>query len=147
MTTAVSLDIFREIDDEHRDLDHQYEAIRDFLGDVPGRPEVIRQRFAQLAALLECHFAREEEDGYFDEIIELAPRLASQVAMLQAEHDDLLCRLQRFDERIAATIDLAADYEMFRRDFGEFLDACVEHEARETTLVQEAYLVDIGVGD
>lgn len=147
MTMSVSFDIFHEIDAEHRALDREYADLRTAVRDSVDRPQVLRRRFLQLASLLRYHFAREEEAGYFDEIVELAPRLAGQIDALRDEHEQLLHRLQQFDQQIVSMSNVSADYEMFRRDFGRFLDDCLEHEARETTLVQEAYLTDIGTGD
>ena len=136
MPATVSFDIFREIEDEHRELDRAYASMRSILGTAdPNRSQIVRQRFAQLHSLLECHFAREEEDGFFDEILEMAPRFSNRVAALQAEHDELLNRLADFDIRITTTADLLTEYDSFRSDFDEFLAACEEHEACENSLV------------
>lgn len=147
MANAASLSRFGEINAEHCELYRRYRVIRALLDGRPSRPQRIRSSLSDLAALLKSHFAREEETGYFTDIVETAPRLGSQVDAVQSEHDHLLQRLEKLDERIAISNELVTNYEAIRRDIGEFLDACHEHETRENRLVQDAYLVDIGTGD
>jgi iron-sulfur cluster repair protein YtfE (RIC family) len=147
MTNAAPSHRFEEINAEHRELYRRYHIIRTLLDGRPSRPQSIRTSLSDLAAFLKSHFAHEEEEGYFTDIAEMAPRLGSRVDAVQSEHDHLLQRLVKLDERIAIANELVTDYEAIRRDIGEFLDACHEHERRENRLVQDAYLVDIGTGD
>lgn len=147
MVRAVSTGVFEEVDAEHHELDCLYAQIRVSLNDGLAQPSIIGQWLVQLAEELTSHFAREEQGGYFDEIVELAPRLSSAAEALQREHGELLTRLDQLRQRLSVAPNGSAHLESTRRDFEAFLCECALHESRETALVQEAYLSDIGMGD
>jgi hypothetical protein len=146
MVTAVSAAVFQEIDTEHRELDGLYAQIRVSLNDGLARPGVIRKWLTELSLKLSSHFEREEAEGYFDEIVELAPRLSSAAEALQREHSELLNRLDRLHELLSPPDNGLANLELIRQEFEAFLCDCDQHENCETALVQEAYLIDIGMG-
>jgi hemerythrin len=147
MVNAVSTPVFEEIDAEHRELDRLYSQIRVSLNDCFARPYVIRKWLMELATKLSCHFAREEEGGYFDEIVELAPRLSFAAEALQREHGELLDSLDRLHKRLSTASSNLRQLDSIRQDFEKFLHKCDQHESRESALVQEAHLSDIGIGD
>ncbi len=147
MTTNIISDVFQEIDAEHQELERQYAAFDKFLAGESERTPVLRRRLAELATILKCHFDHEEEEGYFSEIIAIAPRLSYEADELEAEHDALLGRLEYLDDQLSTTADDVDEFTKLRQDFCEFIEACRAHERRETALVQEAWLTDIGTGD
>ena len=147
MTTKITIEVFQEIDSEHRELERQYAAFDAFLGGEAVRVPILRRRLAELATFLKCHFENEEEDGYFEEIIAIAPRLSHEAEELEIEHDALLGRLEYLDDLLSTTVDATVEMAMLRQEFGEFIEACRAHEHRETALVQEAWLTEIGTGD
>ena len=100
-----------------------------------------------LAVHLQTHFEFEEADGYFEDIIQKAPRLVSAVDQLIQEHSKML---QEIDE----LIKIARDDFAFKHDttglakrYGQFRDKLAAHEHMENKLVQEAYNVDVGTKD
>ena len=147
MVNAVSTHVFEEIDTEHRELDGLYAQIRVSLNDGLAPPRVIRKWLIELAAKLSGHFASEEEGGYFDEIVELAPRLSSATEALQREHGELLNRLELLQERLSTVSSGSYQLESIAQEIEAFLCQCDLHESRESALVQDAYLSDIGLGD
>ena len=147
MTTQISVSVFESIDAEHRELDLQYEAIDTLLAGTTIDAAVLCRHATDLAAVLKSHFEREEQDGYFDEIIEQAPRTSREVAALEAEHTELLDRLTQLAGRLSKAVDSAADCTRLSREFRDFLSDCRGHEERENALIQDAWLTDIGTGD
>lgn len=147
MTIQVTSTVFENIDGEHRDLERQYAAFDLLLDSETLRINILRKRLKELAAVLRSHFEREEEQGYFAEITQLAPRLSHCAQALEEEHDALLMRLVQLDDQLAATADVESEVAELRQEFTQFIKACRSHEHRETALVQEAWLTEIGTGD
>lgn len=145
--TEISVDVFQEIDAEHRKLERTYETIKDFLEDAPDHAGVLRKSLTELALELSRHFKREEDGGYFTDIIEIAPRLSPQAIALESEHVQLLKRLQQLQDRLSAAASRAEQYQLIHHDLPVFINACQTHEHREAALVQDAWLTDIGTGD
>ena len=146
MTTTVTPNVLHEIDAEHQELEKKYRDIRDILTRRPARVELLRVRLAELATELKRHFDREEASGYFTEIIEMAPHLSTQAETLELEHGELLEQLQRLRARFSSDLAMAERDELVHGELPGFLDACRTHEYRETELVQEAWLTDLGAG-
>ena len=147
MTANVTTEVFEEIGAEHQELERQYAAFVEFLDGETVQVAILRRKLAELTVILKCHFEHEEQDGYFAEIIEIAPRLSYEAEELEAEHDGLLGRLEHLDERLIVLHDDVDEIARLRRDFADFIEACRTHERRETALVQEAWLTEIGAGD
>lgn len=100
------------------------------------------QRVDALHAVLERHFAAEEEGGYFAELREPRPDLEHRFSMLEAQHEQMLAALEGIRRDGGS---LAMD-ELNSRVTG-VLDTLRAHEAAERELLQGAVLRDIGVGD
>ncbi len=147
MTTKVTVDVFQEINSEHLKLERQYAAFDAFLGGELVRVPVLRMRFSELAVILKCHFDHEEQGGYFEEIVEMAPRLSRLAQTLETEHDELLARLEYLDDQLSTTADVDEGFARLRKELEEFVAACRTHEHRETALMQEAWFTEIGTGD
>jgi hypothetical protein len=145
MTTKVTVEVFQEIDVEHRELEQQYAAFDAMLDSNSVRVPILRRRLKELAAILKCHFEHEEEEGYFKQVVEIAPRLSHRAEQLESEHDALLRRLDHLDEQLSTTV--GDEFAMLRQEFCQFIEACRAHEQGETALVQEAWLTEIGEGD
>lgn len=147
MTTKVTVEVFQEIDVEHRELERQYAAFEALLNSKSVRVTILRRRLNELAGILKSHFEREEEQGYFKEVVEMAPRLSHRAEKIEAEHEALLGRLGHLDDQLSTTADVEDELTKLRDEFCQFIEACRAHEHRETELVQEAWLTEIGEGD
>ena len=147
MRTQVIVEVLQEIDSEHQELEALYCEFDAFLYSEPACVPILRKRLGELTAILKSHFEHEEEGGYFEEITSMAPRLSHAAQELENEHDVLLARLEHLANRLSTTVDRAGELAALRQEFGEFIQACRTHEHRETALVQEAWLTEIGTGD
>lgn len=120
---------------------------------IPKQHEQLRSLFEKLAAggqgeagavlgqlqeLLPEHFAHEElAGGFFDEVLETAPRYAAQVERLRGEHAWALDEL--------ASLVARRDYSA--GDLAAFARRLQEHEQVENQLLMDALEIDLGVGD
>ena len=104
MTTKVTVEVLQESNSEHQELERQYAAFDAILGGEVVRAPVLRRRLSELAVILKCHFAHEEEGGFFKEIIDMAPRLSRRADELESEHDALLAELS--SGRLHAVLDV-----------------------------------------
>jgi hypothetical protein len=88
--------------------------------------------------------------GYFEEAIEIAPRLADRAEALRNEHTVLFATIRQISddgEDAIAHGQLPSLASQLVHRFREFDASLRQHESRETTLLLEAYDDDIGVGD
>jgi len=104
----------------------------------------------QLRDHLALHFALEEAYGYFDDPIDVAPRLCRQANELRAEHHELYLMVVDLSEgaelliqpsRVIGTVLTAV------ASFQAFDGRLKRHESRENELIMQEYGDDIGVGD
>ena len=93
------------------------------------------------------HMEYEERGGYFTSIRERAPHLNSVLDELCGEHIMLLTELAEMNDQLRRN----EDENHVRGTVGPRLKDWVvkvrNHEHRENTLVQDAFNLDIGVGD
>lgn len=154
ITLTVNSAFLQEIKEDHVDLWDLFGRLSEMAAEgaieVPTRH--LQEMLAQLRDRLAFHFALEEGYGYFEEPLEVAPRLSHKADKLREEHAALysqVCDLCGLAERLPAgdgTKVNAARKEVMRR-FREFAACFYQHETAETALIQEAFLQDIGVGD
>jgi hypothetical protein len=139
--SAVTMATRREIAREHR-------QIRAVVAEIEATAdlEVLLPRLGELRELLEVHFAREEApDGLHQVVDGTAPRLATSVQALFAEHREMLALLAGISQRARACLEgPVADV---RRSAAELCRRLHEHEAAETDLLAGAVYEDIGGGD
>jgi hypothetical protein len=119
------------------------------LATAAGHPDVWRETvisaLSNFDEVLAAHIKQTEApQGFFNEILGVAPRLAPSVRRLREEHEqmtdsvsDLLAWCQKEDEDIEGLRERALDV----------LKVAVEHRQRGSDLLYEAYEVDISAGD
>ena len=88
------------------------------------------------------HFADEEEDGYFGALRAERPELDHRIERLKGEHAPLLEALEILDRRVPH-----ANLGVIKEEVRKVLDTLRRHEAGERALLQDAVVVDVGVGD
>ncbi len=83
--------------DRYQQLQQEHAELRELLGNIhrvlSERLESVARVSEMLASLsshIEAHFKEEEVAGFFDEIVEHAPRLSSHTEALRSEHTQLL---------------------------------------------------------
>ncbi len=103
--------------------------------------EGVRRELASLREAFHHHLTvTEGEEGLFDDVIQVAPRLQHQVDILRREHDEIV-------EAIESALDPGTPVSEVRETVLQVLAAIVRHRQRGADLLYEAYDVDVSVGD
>jgi iron-sulfur cluster repair protein YtfE (RIC family) len=152
-TVTVNAAFLQEIKEVNQDLWRLLADVRRMC-DSPATIDSAPRRFfglvEELRDQLALHFALEEAYGYFENPIEVAPRLCRQANELRAEHHELYLLIVDFTEasellthpeRVIGTVLTVV------KQFQEFDERLKRHETRENELIMEQYGDDIGVGD
>lgn len=149
-TVTLNAAFLQEIKDDNRHLRDLRKAIRALISNRT----LVAGHLPRLLALLEefrdqlaMHFSLEEAYGYFDDAVDVAPRLSEAVDRLRSQHSDLfgilvhlvgdaesLLRHQRSDEQLDEFIERVQDFD----------SALSDHELRESQLMMEAMDRDLG---
>lgn len=94
---------------------------------------------------LEHVMALEEFDGYMNIVTESYPQWSDRTKKLRTEHDRFRDALGALNYRLEhATPDEHETFERLCRELGELLEQINDHNQRETALIQEAFLYDVG---
>ncbi len=128
----------------------EHQQIHFFLDRLAGSLERLRQQppdvepMRNLAAEIESlserlkeHFAREEEGGLYQAILDSAAESAHEVRRLADQHTRMLEILEM--ARIHAQRGDASDAEPLREDLSGFLEVMREHERVEEALLKRAF--------
>ena len=142
-----SRNVFDAIAHEHRQLGGRFEQIRAVLRQKQVNMKAVAELLSDLAQVVERHFAHEEQGGYFCDIVEMSPRLSTDVELLRHQHEVLRCRLRDMCGQVRLAHDSWIWWQALRIDFEGFSQQFAEHEARENSLAQQAYTQDIGPSD
>jgi len=128
---------------EHHELRHLVHALHEALREErPWSHEAATEAVELLAALhthLEHHFAQEEDGGYLEEALNLAPRFGSEAAELLRQHPRMLeksCQVRTTADR--AAIEPAA-WPQLKRELSELIKGLMAHEGAENKIVQQAF--------
>lgn len=99
-------------------------------------------------ALGEHIVVTEGDEGLLDEILSTEPRLATEVGLIKAEHEELEEALDRAYLTVEGALEIGSDDpEPVRRRVMTLLGRLSLHRQRGADLVYEAYNVDIATGD
>lgn len=152
-TVAINAAFLQEIKEDNRELRHLLAE----TGDLLSRPQEVRTPRRQLAEVLgnlrdqfAMHFSLEEAFGYFDDAVDVAPRLSEQAESLRSEHDGLfrkICEIEEAAEQLLYGEAATRVGNELAQQFFVFRDAFESHESRENDLIFQALDDDIGVGD
>ena len=105
--------------------------------------EWLHAKLDEFRRVLCSHFEWEEKCGLFEGVIARAPRLANRASTLLTEHQELRADLDRLLED---TLEGAAETEI-RDRFYALRKRLVYHDYAESSLLQRAFLDDLGDGD
>ena len=152
-TRAINSAFLEEIKQLNRDL---WDLIEDISVACSYRLKTIEGctffciRLTRLRDQLATHFSLEEAFGYFDDPIDLAPRLSDTAESLLREHRKLQARISElvtFAWALHNRGALKVAFDQVAREFNGFHADLKRHERREQLLILQAYDDDIGVGD
>jgi hypothetical protein len=129
-------------------------GVRSALGDLEGAvaapaagrakewvAHVVDRAVALQSAFAEHIEATEGRGGLFDEVLAQAPRLANQVNKLRAEHGTISAGLTELEG------DLDAEVGDVRAAAVRLMGQIVNHRSDGSSLIYEAYFVDIDAAD
>jgi hypothetical protein len=134
--------VLQEIFDDHKALKALLAKIDETLGQRQATVAEATRLLNQLGNHLMAHFALEESGGYFTEAVLHAPHLAGRSKALMDQHDRFLTAARAL---IAPTGEGADSWwEETRRRFAGFQQELLRHERSEDSLLQEAYVDDLG---
>jgi len=149
-TLTINPAFLQEIKDDNRHLRDLRTALKALITNTAvlnGHRRRLVTLLNELCDQLAFHFALEEAYGYFDDAVDIAPRLTAIAEKLRSQHSVLFTTL----------VDIVVDAEDAERNgfpserfdniverVRDFDDALSEHEADETTVIFEAMDRDIG---
>lgn len=104
----------------------------------------VKNALEELRRALDEHIeVTEGKGGLLEEIQDVAPRLSNEIALIGAEHEELVELLDKAE----ASLDQSNDPKAIRNRAMSLLPALFLHRQRGADLVYEAYNVDIAAGD
>lgn len=142
---------FHEIKEDHQQLQAVLKRLRDLMNHRLALSNHRREFATLLGDLrdqLAFHFALEEAYGYFEDVVDRAPRFHVEAGKLRSQHSQLYVSCQEIAENAAA--DMAAggaDLDPIVDQFAAFDRALQSHESAELGLIMDAMNLDVGVGD
>lgn len=111
---------------------------------------LMTEMLGSLRDQLAMHFSLEEYFGYFENPVDVAPRLSLRAEQLRCEHTTLFQQLCAIVDEAEAFQCRCSDNRISERvavRFRAFCDQLKSHESHENDLILEAFDVDLGVGD
>ena len=89
------------------------------------------------------HFADEEAGGCIEEAVSRCPRISSQANRVQAEHPELLCKLDALLAEVLDSGHTVANRIAVEREFDELCQLLHAHEAAENDLLRQGFGVQV----
>jgi uncharacterized protein YyaL (SSP411 family) len=138
---------YQKLLDDHR-------ALKTLLGQIDqaltrretGIPAVSKL-LGELGDRLVKHFAVEEKEGYFADILLHAPQLVARANELMAQHPKMCTAADTLLQLSAAEENAESWWQTTRQRFEAFRRELLLHEKSEDGLLQEAFSQDIGSHD
>lgn len=132
---------------EHERLRILFQEMRIALSERRLKPALMVDFVTDFVQHVLAHFEHEEADGYFVDIVVVAPRLNGQVEMLRRQHDLFREGLADLRDLADCALGIESWWRALESRFHDFADRFEKHEHAENDLFQEAYERDIGAED
>jgi hemerythrin len=133
---------FETVIEDHRRLRELLELIRVTLARRDRSVHRLADLLSDLMDDLRVHFDHEENGGYLQEALALAPQYATRASRLVNEHGEFLLMVREMQHATAKD-----EWDALRAQFYDFSHRFGAHEADENRLVQDAMLRDIEAED
>jgi len=152
-TLTINAAFLQEIKDDNRELKLLLQECAAQLAPAGAAridPALLVPALARLRDQLAMHFALEESYGYFDDAIDVAPRLSRQAETLRSQHSELyvaLCAVVERAEQLLYHESGAVAAREIAGEFAEFHRQLQQHEASEDALIMQVVNEEIGGGD
>lgn len=134
---------------EHREMRQLVAELRDAVNrNRHWSREVAREAVKAAEAMrvhLHHHFAQEEQGGYLEEALVMAPRFSEEAQVLLGQHAVMLEHIDRVVEETKGAVEDAELWPQVRLQVNDLLRKLAAHEGAENRIVQEALNVGIEV--
>lgn len=134
---------------EHREMRQLVAALRDAVNrNRPWSREVAREAVQAAEAMrehLHHHFAQEEEGGYLEQALAMAPRFSEEAQVLLAQHALMLEFIDRVVEGAKGAVEDCELWPQLRLQVKDLLRKLSAHEGAENRIVQQAFNAGIEV--
>lgn len=115
--------------------------------DDPANDRFLVEIVDQMLENLDRQFELEEQDGYLADVLDEYPNWHPQVKHLLEEHHMLHEHLRQIRDRLESQVRVRTAPTAIRRQLIDWIDAYRQHDRRETDLLQEAFTLEVGVGE
>ncbi len=152
-TLTINAAFLQEIKEDNRELRTMLAECATLLARPRGvrvDPRRLVQLLGRLRDQVALHFSLEEAYGYFDDAIDVAPRMSRQAQMLKEQHPELFLELCDIEERAEQWLyheRAAVDRTDLAQEFDEFHSHLMQHESDEDALIMRSINEEIGGGD
>lgn len=152
-TITVNAAFLQDLKEDNIHLRELLAAVNDALGNPAGRrirTGALAELLGRLRDQLATHFSLEEFFGYFDDALDVAPRLSAQADILKAQHETLfeeICEIVEDAEALVYHEAAACGIQQIAHRYRVFNERLQSHETCERELILDALNEDIGVGD
>ncbi|HVX63432.1 MAG TPA: hemerythrin domain-containing protein [Pirellulales bacterium] len=127
---------------EHREMRRLVQVLRHAMGKEGGWSKESAQEalkaFEALKAHLKEHFAQEEEGGYLEQALAVAPRYSDEAKLLLKQHGLMTRQVAHAVETARRAVDEPGAWAALAAETRELLQKLVEHETAENRIVQKA---------
>jgi iron-sulfur cluster repair protein YtfE (RIC family) len=139
-------DVLDKIIQEHAALRHKLGRIHTVLAEPAPAQEEIEALLREFSNTLVAHFAKEEEDGFFDEIVSRAPQLADQAGKLRVEHRHLVHDITQLLQFASAGSPSMPWWRELSSRCHVLSKKLMQHESDEGRLMQRAFHEEVAAG-
>jgi hemerythrin len=147
MSQTTSREIVEKIMHEHDVLCEKVHRIHTVLEHSDPTTDEIDTLLYEFSSALRVHFANEEDEGFFAEVISYAPQLARQADHLCTEHQELIRKVDELCQFAAAGSPSMVWWLELNARCHEVSRQLMLHEREENKLLQQAHQTDIGALD
>jgi len=141
--------LIRQIEEDHKQLAAFTKSLTSAVGDVakaddfPAWKREFVWQLRDFYNLLLKHFELEEEGGYMNDLMELAPRFAGKAESLHSEHQAILRDLDGIITGLKA-VTAASEVGEVQERLTALVGQLECHECAEREMLADAYYQDIG---
>lgn len=139
-------EIIDKIIQEHAALRDKLSRIHTILADPVPASDEIEALLREFLNTLVIHFANEEDEGFFDEVVSRAPQLADQAARLGAEHRQLEHETVELSQFAAAGSPSMPWWRELSSRCHVLSKKLMRHESEENRLMQRAFQEEVAAG-
>jgi carbon storage regulator len=147
MNQTISHDVAEKVKHEHAALRDKLRQIHDVLAGREIASDEIVILLEEFQSALAVHFSNEEEsEGFFESVTAHSPRLSHQAGLLCVEHKELMRKATELCRFAAAGCPSMPWWRELSSRCHAFSRELMQHENKESKLLQQAYQDDLGGG-